>query len=47
MSMASANRMTPYFFVAPAVIIMAIALIYPLGYGLGELPRLGPKPDHW
>ncbi len=26
------NRMTPYFFMAPAGIIMAIALIYPLGY---------------
>ena len=27
-----ANRLTPYMFMAPAVIIMAIALIYPLGY---------------
>lgn len=26
------NRMTPYMFMAPAGIIMAIALIYPLGY---------------
>jgi multiple sugar transport system permease protein len=26
------NRMTPYMFLAPAAIIMAIALIYPLGY---------------
>lgn len=26
------NRMTPYFFLAPAGIIMAIALLYPLGY---------------
>ncbi|MEM1162750.1 MAG: sugar ABC transporter permease [Pseudomonadota bacterium] len=32
MSGALANRMTPYLFMAPAVIIMAIALIYPLGY---------------
>lgn len=32
MSRALANRMTPYMFMAPAVIIMAIALIYPLGY---------------
>lgn len=28
----SLNRYTPYMFMAPAVIIMAIALIYPLGY---------------
>ena len=27
-----ANRFTPYIFMAPAVIIMAIALLYPLGY---------------
>ena len=27
-----ANRMTPYLFMAPAVIIMGIALLYPLGY---------------
>jgi len=26
------NRMTPYLFMAPAVIIMGIALLYPLGY---------------
>ncbi|MEM0946090.1 MAG: sugar ABC transporter permease [Pseudomonadota bacterium] len=32
MSMARANRMTPYLFMAPAAVIMAIALIYPLGY---------------
>jgi len=32
MSRALANRMTPYMFMAPAVIIMAMALIYPLGY---------------
>lgn len=30
--MNSANRLTPYLFMAPAVIIMSIALIYPLGY---------------
>jgi multiple sugar transport system permease protein len=30
--MNAANRLTPYLFMAPAVIIMAIALIYPLGY---------------
>ena len=29
---ASANRLTPYMFMAPAVIIMVIALLYPLGY---------------
>ncbi len=28
----SLNRYTPYMFMAPAVIIMALALIYPLGY---------------
>ncbi len=27
-----ANRLTPYLFIAPAAIIMAIALLYPLGY---------------
>ena len=32
MSRALANRMTPYMFMAPAVVIMAMALIYPLGY---------------
>ena len=32
MSGALANRLTPYLFMAPAVVIMAIALIYPLGY---------------
>lgn len=32
MSRALANRLTPYMFMAPAVIIMGIALIYPLGY---------------
>lgn len=32
MSRALANRMTPYMFMAPAAVIMAIALIYPLGY---------------
>lgn len=32
MSIARANRMTPYFFMAPAAVIMAIALLYPLGY---------------
>ncbi|MEM9966775.1 MAG: sugar ABC transporter permease [Pseudomonadota bacterium] len=26
------NRLSPYIFMAPAVVIMAIALIYPLGY---------------
>jgi len=30
--MNSANRLTPYIFLAPAAIIMAIALLYPLGY---------------
>ncbi|MEO9650766.1 MAG: sugar ABC transporter permease [Roseobacter sp.] len=32
MSRALANRMTPYLFMGPAVLIMAMALIYPLGY---------------
>ncbi len=27
-----ANRLTPYMFLAPAAVIMAIALLYPLGY---------------
>ncbi|MEM8978301.1 MAG: sugar ABC transporter permease [Pseudomonadota bacterium] len=30
--MTSANRLTPYLFMAPAVVIMVIALLYPLGY---------------
>ncbi|MCV6594296.1 MAG: sugar ABC transporter permease [Silicimonas sp.] len=32
MSIARANRLTPYLFMGPAALIMAIALIYPLGY---------------
>ncbi len=32
MSIARANRLTPYLFMAPAAVIMAIALLYPLGY---------------
>lgn len=32
MSIARANRATPYVFMAPAAIIMAIALLYPLAY---------------
>ncbi len=32
MSNATLNRLTPYVFIAPAVIIMALALMYPLGY---------------
>ena len=29
---ANANRMTPYLFLAPAVAVMAVALLYPIGY---------------
>ncbi|MEM1431263.1 MAG: sugar ABC transporter permease [Pseudomonadota bacterium] len=32
MRIANANRMTPYMFMAPAAVIMTIALLYPLGY---------------
>ena len=32
MSIARVNRLSPYMFMAPAVIIMAVALLYPLGY---------------
>ena len=32
MRIAMANRLTPYMFMAPAVLIMAMALMYPLGY---------------
>ncbi len=32
MSYSTINRLTPYVFLAPAVVIMAIALLYPLGY---------------
>jgi len=34
MLIARTNRLTPYMFLAPAAIIMAIALLYPLGYML-------------
>ncbi|MEM7488857.1 MAG: sugar ABC transporter permease, partial [Pseudomonadota bacterium] len=30
--LANANRLTPYLFLAPAVAVMAIALLYPIGY---------------
>ncbi|KAJ54615.1 ABC transporter permease [Actibacterium mucosum KCTC 23349] len=32
MKLARANRLTPYVFMAPAAVIMVIALLYPLGY---------------
>ncbi len=32
MNRSMANRFTPYMFMAPAAVIMAIALLYPLGY---------------
>ncbi|MEM1376629.1 MAG: sugar ABC transporter permease [Pseudomonadota bacterium] len=32
MRTAAINRMAPYMFMAPAAVIMAIALVYPLGY---------------
>lgn len=32
MNNAAINRLTPYTFLAPAIIIMSIALLYPLGY---------------
>ncbi len=32
MNSINVNRMTPYMFMAPAAIILAIALLYPLGY---------------
>lgn len=32
MKLARANRLTPYMFMAPAALIMVIALLYPLGY---------------
>ncbi|WP_281824960.1 carbohydrate ABC transporter permease [Jannaschia rubra] len=30
--LANANRLTPYLFLAPAVAVMAVALLYPIGY---------------
>ncbi|MGB3405904.1 MAG: sugar ABC transporter permease [Jannaschia sp.] len=30
--LANANRLTPYLFLAPAVLVMAVALLYPIGY---------------
>lgn len=30
--LANANRLTPYLFLAPAVLILAVALMYPVGY---------------
>lgn len=42
--LASANRLTAYAFIAPAAIIMAIALLYPLGYMLyGSLHDWNPS----
>ncbi len=32
MQTANINRLTPYMFMAPAVIVMAVALLYPIGY---------------
>ena len=32
MKIAHVNRLTPYTFMMPAAVIMAIALLYPLGY---------------
>lgn len=32
MQTANANRLTPYLFLAPAALVMAIALLYPIGY---------------
>ncbi|MEO0379848.1 MAG: sugar ABC transporter permease [Pseudomonadota bacterium] len=32
MQRSMANRLTPYMFMAPAIVIMALALMYPLGY---------------
>ena len=32
MNTATLNRLTPYLFIAPAALIMAMALLYPLGY---------------
>lgn len=32
MSTSTFNRLTPYLFMAPALVIMAMALLYPLGY---------------
>jgi len=32
MSTAKLNRLSPYLFLAPAVVVMALALLYPLGY---------------
>ncbi len=32
MSYSTINRLTPYIFLAPALVIMVIALLYPLGY---------------
>ncbi|WP_371155313.1 carbohydrate ABC transporter permease [Jannaschia sp. 2305UL9-9] len=30
--LANANRLTPYLFLAPAALVMAVALLYPIGY---------------
>jgi multiple sugar transport system permease protein len=32
MQTANVNRLTPYLFLAPAAIVMAVALLYPIGY---------------
>lgn len=32
MSLARANRLTPYLFLSPAVVVLGVALLYPIGY---------------
>ena len=32
MILPNANRLTPYLFLAPAAAVLAIALLYPVGY---------------
>ncbi|MCV3274026.1 carbohydrate ABC transporter permease [Roseobacter sinensis] len=32
MQIANANRLTPYLFLAPAALVMTVALLYPIGY---------------
>ena len=33
-TLASANRATPYIFALPAIVVLAVGLVYPIGYML-------------
>ncbi len=46
MNSATFNRLTPYLFLAPAAVIMSLALLYPLGYMIyGSFRDWNPSQD--